>query len=313
MQRVVVTGADSMIGTALIRECVKNNVEALAIVRKNCTKLGRLPKSEQVRVALCNLEELDAMAGIAKMGNDEKAYDVFYHFAWAHTQKESRDNPVLQEENIRYTLSAVKLAHRLGCKKFIGAGSQAEYGRVEHVITPDTPVHPQTCYGTAKYAAGNLSRKLCIQYGIVHLWARIFSVYGIYDNEETMLSYAIKQFFKGEPAEFSSAVQMWDYLYEDDAGKIFYLLGQRAEENKVYCVANGNYRPLKEYIKELQQAYGEGAICRFASGHNQMSAGLQPDVSSLRRDIEYQPQTAFREGIMKIIQHRKKMYDTMKE
>ena len=81
----------------------------------------------------------------------------------------------------------------------------------------------------------------------------------------------------------------------------------------MYCVANGNYRPLKEYIKELQQAYGGGAICRFASGHNQMSAGLQPDVSSLRQDIEYQPQTAFREGIMKIIQHRKKMYDTMKE
>ena len=44
--RVVVTGATSMIGVALIKECIKNSDQVLAIVRKGTKRLNRLPKSD---------------------------------------------------------------------------------------------------------------------------------------------------------------------------------------------------------------------------------------------------------------------------
>ena len=44
MKRVVVTGATSMIGVALIKECIKNGVEVLAIVRRQSVNLNRLPE-----------------------------------------------------------------------------------------------------------------------------------------------------------------------------------------------------------------------------------------------------------------------------
>ena len=34
----------------------------------------------------------------------------------------------LQNLNVKYALDAVRLAKRLGCRRFIGIGPQAEYG-----------------------------------------------------------------------------------------------------------------------------------------------------------------------------------------
>lgn len=300
MERVVVTGATSMLGVALIQECVDKNIKVLAIVRRKSVHLDRLPISDLIEIAECDLEELEDLV------ITERKYDVFYHFAWDYTKKEQRDAPILQEQNIKYTLDAVGLAKRLGCHKFIGAGSQAEYGHVDGVITPDTGIFPQTAYGMAKYAAGRLSQKLCIQYGMTHIWGRIFSVYGNYDNEGTMLVYAINQFMKKETARFSAATQMWDYLHETDAGKIFYLLGKSTGGNKTYCIASGKSRPLKEFIMELREAFGKDAVCEFAgdAAGNKLP-GLQADTSELEKDTGFVPSVSFKEGIEKLIQYRK--------
>lgn len=308
MKRVVVTGATSMIGVPLIKECIQNNVEVLAIVRKNSVHLNRLPQSQLLHVYECDLNALSSIAGLPP------DYDVFYHLAWDYTSKRYRDDPVLQEKNIKYTLDAVALAERLGCHKFIGAGSQAEYGRVDHVITPDTSVCPTTAYGISKYAAGKLSEKMCGQHGMVHIWGRIFSVYGRNDNAETMLSYAIDQFIKKESAQFSSATQMWDYLHESDAGKMFFLMGNCVEKNVVYCVANGEAKPLKEFIIQLKECFGKEAVCVFGEDRaNQKVFGLQADTSTLIKDTGYIPCVTFQEGIMDMINYKLRQSDMLEK
>lgn len=300
MKKIIVTGATSMIGVALIREAIKRETEVLAVVRKNSLHMNRLPESYLLKVYECDLGCLNSMDHIPG------SYDVFYHMAWGHTSKEERDNPILQESNIKYTLDAVNLAKRLGCKKFIGAGSQAEYGKVDGVIVPDTPANPQTAYGMAKYSAGILSRKLCQQHDLIHIWARIFSVYGCYDREGTMINYAIDRFLKGETARFSSADQMWDYLYEDDAGQMFYLIGELVSENQVYCIASGESRPLKEFIMELKGLCRTDANCEFAKkADSEGIIGLQADIENVVQDIGYHPQVSFKDGCDKVIRWRR--------
>lgn len=63
----------------------------------------------------------------------------------------------------------MKLAHKLGCSKFIGAGSQAEYGPVDGVIFYDPKTESVTAYGMAKLCANMLSRKMCEKTGIRHI------------------------------------------------------------------------------------------------------------------------------------------------
>lgn len=301
MKKAIVTGATSMIGVALIEECIKNNVKVLAVSRKQSPHLGRLPNSDLIELCECDLDELETIP------TDGEKYDVFYHFAWAHTSKENRDNPILQEKNIKYALDAVKLADRLGCHKFIGAGSQAEYGRVSHVITPDTEVSPLTAYGMAKYAAGKLCGKLCEQKDMLCIWARIFSVYGRYDNEGTMLTYAIDQFLRGEKAKFSAATQMWDYLNESDAGKLFFLLGERAQKSKVYCIAGGESKSLRDFIIATADNFGEQAVYEFSDEAG--AIGLQADISELVMDTGYKPQMSFEEGVKDMIAYRRKLLE----
>ncbi len=298
MKKVVVTGATSMIGVALIKECIERDIQVLAVVREKSCHLNRLPDSGLIKIVECNLDRLDSMEGSGER------YDTCYHFGWEYTARETRDNPILQERNIKDTLDAVRMAKRLGCHKFIGAGSQAEYGQVDGVISADTRPEPITSYGIAKLSANMLSRRMCGQLGITHIWGRIFSVYGCNDNEGTMLNYAVDQFSKGRTAKFSAATQMWNYLNEEDAGKMFYLLGVKEVESGVYCIANTESKVLREYIEELAVAFGEGAKCEFAPLDVQAKMiGLKADITKTVDAIGYKPQIMFGDGIRKMIDY----------
>lgn len=300
MQKIVVTGATSMIGAALIEEAVKNEIQVLAIVRENSSRLDRLPKSELITVISCDIEKLKQFPFL------KDKYDTFYHFAWNYTDGNGRKDATLQAKNIITTLEAVELANRLGCKKFIGAGSQAEYGNVEGKISPATNTNPDVPYGISKLAAGKLAEKLCEQYGMDFVWGRIFSVYGKYDNEWTMIIYAIEQFLKGEPAQFSAATQTWNYLNEHDAGKVFYLLGNCEATHGIYCVAHPKSFPLRAYIEKIAEVFGSNSRCIFAKENpNVKMIELNADVKKLIDDIGFIPKVSFEEGIRETINYRK--------
>lgn len=302
MKRIIVTGATSMIGTALIETAVRNQTEVYAVVRPDTSRIGRIAKSPLVHTiegTLERMQEIDAIPGDC---------DALFHFAWAGTGRSDRDDPELQEKNIRYTLEAVELAEKCGCKRFVGAGSQAEYGPVYEVIDEDTKCAPAISYGIAKYSAGILSRKLCERKNIAHVWGRIFSVYGPHDNKGTMLDYAIDCFQKGETAKFSSAVQSWNYLYEADAGEMFYRLGEAHFPTGTWLIANPESMPLRSYIETMMEVYGNGAKAEFAP-QNGMPAGLNVNMSRTLAHLHYLPQVRFRDGIRKMIES-KRMFNT---
>ena len=121
MKKIIVTGATSMIGTALIEECVKQNVEVYAVIRSSSGKQSRLPDSSLIHLIDCSLETLDHLPELIPAG-----CDTFYHIAWGNTGENRNRSTELQSRNISYTLDAVRVANALGCKRFIGAGSQAE-------------------------------------------------------------------------------------------------------------------------------------------------------------------------------------------
>ncbi|MCR4955794.1 MAG: NAD(P)-dependent oxidoreductase [Lachnospiraceae bacterium] len=287
--KVVVSGATSMLGVALIENCIAKKQEVLALVRKGSKRIQRLKPSKYLRVVEM---EKDGTIDIA-----DPSYDVFYHFAWGNTTKDVRDLPLAQEENIRMSLEMVELAGKLGCKKFIGAGSQAEYGPVQGVIYEDTKTNPVTAYGMAKLAAGMLCKKQCERLGITCIWTRIFSVYGKNDNEGTMIKYAISKFENGETASFSSGVQPWNYLNEEDAGEMFYRFGEKNVEAGIYHVASEETKPLRAFIEELAMNYPK-AKCSFAEVDvNHPPMGLEPDLGKTLAAIDYHPKILFSQGV----------------
>ena len=300
MKKIVVTGATSMIGTALIEVAVREKTEVYAIIRPKTNRIDRLISSPLVHIVY---GELDELMQIKDIPSD---CDVFYHFAWAGTSKQTRDDPDIQEQNIRYTLDAVELARKTGCRRFVGAGSQAEYGPVYEIIDENTKFAPITSYGISKYAANILSRKSCEKLGLEHVWGRIFSVYGPHDNEGTMIKYAIDCWEKGEVARFSAGTQYWNYLYESDAGEMFFRMGQKDVKADTYFVANYKSIQLKEYLRVLMTTYGNTAKADIAKDNKVPIYGLNVDMTKTISAIGIIHQLSFKNGIIKILEERKK-------
>ena len=287
-----------MIGTALINECIKKGIEVYAVLRASSGKKMRLPESEKLHMVDCSLEELETLPQKIM----EKC-DTFYHIAWGNTGENRNSSTELQSRNIAYTLAAVKAAYALGCRRFIGAGSQAEYGPMDVAkISPDSPVNPTTPYGAAKLASGQLARMLCKELGMECIWPRIFSVYGIYEKETTMVASGLRKMLAGEKTSFTPALQRWEYLFSADAGRAYYLIGEKGKDGAVYCVGSGKAAPLKDYIEimaELTGAEETGIGARPYPAGTVMN--LCADISSLTEDTGFVPEYTFREGIRETI------------
>ena len=304
--RIVITGATGAIGHALIELCMENNIEVLAICHRNSARIHTLPQSDCVKVMELDLEEYDDVEDqiLLKYGK----YDVFYHLAWSGTARAARNVMELQYKNIAYSLAAVKLAKRLGCSTFIGAGSQAEYGRVEGVLRADTPAFPENGYGIAKLCAGQMTRISCKQKGIKHIWTRILSVYGPYDGEDTMVISTIRKLLQGETPAFTKGEQQWDYLYSKDAARAMLLLGKDGVADCIYPIGCGKTEMLKTYIEIIKAAVDPTA--RIELGKipytDKQVMYLCADISALEKDTGFVPRITFDVGIRETVAWVKK-------
>lgn len=306
MKRIAITGPTGAIGMALIELCIQRKIEVLAICHKSSKRIGNIPTSELIKIVEADLADYTTL--------DEKELgtcDGLIHLAWNGTTGDARNDMVLQSHNIEYTMDAVNLAYRLGCQFFIGAGSQAEYGRVEGNLNAQVPTNPENGYGMAKLCAGQMSRIMCEGLGMRHIWTRILSVYGPYDGEQSLVSTAIRKFENGENGAFTEGKQKWDYLYSKDAAKIILALGERGKNGKVYCLGSGKVQDLRSYIekiydviREYQQRpeedameraehLGFGKIPYFAKQVMYLCA----DIQDLEEDIGKIEFTSFEDGI----------------
>lgn len=308
IKKAYITGATSSLGTALIDICISENVKVVAFVNPGSTKIDRIQKSPLVKVYECSLEEM-ATYDISML--DEDSDGIFFHLAWGATNGEAaRSQLDAQAMNIKYALDAVDLASRLGCTTFVGAGSQAEYGRTNEVLTELTEVHPETAYGMAKLAAGQMTRLACKNKNIRHIWPRILSTYGPKYLPYTVINYTISELLNNRKPSLSGGDQIWDFLYSEDAAKALYLLGEKGHDGEVYVVGSGESRPLKEFLYEvrdvinpdLELGLGEKPYTDTTVMH------LACDITKLKAHTGFCPETDFKTGIRKTIEWNKKDY-----
>lgn len=307
MRRIIITGASGPLGVMLIKECIKRNIEVLAVVRPESARIKNIPENSLVRIVECDISNLTKLEQ-----KIEGRYDTFYHLGWTHTGDEGRSSVFLQEKNIQYTLDAAKMAVTCGCSSFIGAGSQAEYGLHNSPINEDTAQNPVTLYGICKLAAGRLVMEYCRQQGIRCNWVRIFTVYGPFENEYILMSYLIRALLKKEKPILTPSRQIWDFLYCEDAVRALLLVGENAKKSSFYCLGSGSADLLVRYIEKVRDCIDpalELGIGEKEYGINQIMH-LEADITRIKDEVGFQPEYTFEEGIKKTITwYRQNMQD----
>lgn len=309
--RVVITGPTGAIGHAIIEDFLKDENEVLAICHKNSKRINKLPKNKHLRVLELDLEEY---TDYIPENDYLNRYDVFFHLAWNGTVGDDRNNIELQKKNVIYSEAAVEMASKFGCKLFIGAGSQAEYGRVEGFLKSDTPLNPETEYGKAKCLANYVTKKRCEEIGLEHIWTRVLSVYGPFDGERSMIISSLRKMISGERAPFTKGEQKWDYLYSSDAGHAFRLIAEKGINGKTYVIGSGNCNILSDYILIMKDEVNNFFILNDIKKRVDIGIGdlsysdkqvmfLCADISELKKDTGFEPLVAFAEGIKKTIDY----------
>ena len=312
--KYIVTGATGFIGCALCKELLTQGNEVVAIIRPNSKRIeklhslvgGDLDRKNRFQILEISLDELNELST-----NYNIKADAFYHLAWNGSAGADREDFDMQYSNIKYTAEAIRTAKACGCKVFIGAGSQAEYGVVREKTQEDATVpNPFMMYGAAKIAAYEMGRVLAKQMGITFVWPRIYSVYGVGENPGTLVNYVIDSLQKGEVPQLSSCDNMWNFIYIEDCVKMLHVLADSdSVQDGVYHVASEDTRVLKSFVKEIRDIVAPEMQLGFGARESnpEKTFWLDPDTTKIF-EIAGSCQWTFEQGIREKL-HDNSMYN----
>ena len=296
--RIVISGATSMIGAALTNKLLENTHEIIAVVRPNSKKTVVLNQSSNLSIVECNMEDYSELNNLI-----QGKVDVAISTAWNGTRGADRNDEELQIENYKNSISFLEAAISKECKKFLTAGSQAEYGlwTKSKKLTEEEIPHPNTQYGVYKLKFYEYAKECCRSRECKLIEPRFFSLYGPKDYEGTLVISTLKKMLENKPCELTECIQLWDFLYIDDAIDGLVKLVVDDVPEGIYNFGSGYSAPLKEFVEQMKETTNSvselryGAIPYPATG----IVNVNPDVKKLM-NCGWIPKIEFDEGIKRI-------------
>lgn len=296
IRTAIVNGPLGTVGQALTRVLLAKGIQVYAVCYPGDRRITELPK--EAKIIELDMREIDRLPELV-----DDHVDAFFHLAWMGSIGPGRDDALMQTENVRCAILAAQTAGAMHTEVFIGVGSQAEHGKVSGLITPDTPCQPVTGYGIAKLSASQMTRLVCKQLNIRHVWARILSAYGPGDGPLSVIPTILTRLLNGEVPALTAGEQLWDFCYADDVGEALIAMAERGHDGAIYPIGSGSVKPLKKYFEIARDAIDPAlslGIGQLSYPPNQVMH-LQADISALTTDTGWTPQVPFEEGIRRTI------------
>lgn len=295
MKRVIVTGANGFVGSAVCKELSKNGIHVTAVIR-NKDYSSDIFGMNNINIVCLDLSEIFNLDGILKY----RDYECFYHFAWTGSSGPLRGDYLVQLKNIEYSCQAVQVAKRLGCKRFVFAASIMEY-EISKLMETNRSIGINTLYSTSKITAEYMLRAIADNMGIEYVGGIISNIYGPGERSPRLVNTTIRKLLNGEYCKFSPGNQLYDFIYIDDAARAFYELGENANADRSYYIGSLNPRPLKEFLITIRDVVSPNT--KLGIGELEFK-GIsltykEFDVYALKNDTDFEPQISFELGIKK--------------
>lgn len=303
MKKVIVTGANGFVGSALVKELVKNDVEVLAMDMPGCN--GNLPVCDKVKFLPLALDNISSLKDLI----DDRDFDCFYHFAWAGSAGAARADTKLQLQNAQWTIDCLRAAKEVGCKKFVAAGSIMEHETMSAAFASGNKPGLGYIYGSGKLVAHTMAISVAADIGIDLVWAEITNAYGVGELSQRMVNTTIRKVIKGEEPQFTAGTQNYDFVYIDDVAKAFYLIGKNGKPFNEYLIGSSNAKPLKEFLLEMKEAIAPDL--NFIFGDIPFTGINLPlekyDCSKTEKDTGFKAQISFGEGCRRTMEWLKQV------
>lgn len=303
MKKVIVTGANGFVGSALVKELVKNDVEVLAMDMPGCN--GNLPVCDKVKFLPLALDNISSLKDLI----DDRDFECFYHFAWAGSAGAARADTKLQLQNAQWTIDCLRVAKEVGCQKFVAAGSIMEHETMAAAFAAGNKPGLGYIYGSGKLVAHTMAMSVAADIGLDLVWAEITNAYGVGELSPRMVNTTIRKVIKGEEPQFTAGTQNYDFVYIDDVAKAFYLIGKKGKPFNEYLIGSSNAKPLKEFLLEMKAAIAPDL--NFVFGDIPFTGINLPlekyDCSKTEKDTGFKAQINFGEGCRRTMEWLKQV------
>ena len=307
--RVLITGAASFLGRHLVEYFLSKEEEVLALVRENARGKDELLKYEannKFKLIVLDMKDIERL---------DIDFDVCIHLAWGGIGKEGRMDENIQRENINAAIKLMRVCKERGAKRFLFAGSQAEYGQTLSDIetkygkdfdintipkqSEDSPTNPKSEYGKAKLELKSKLKNLGDSLGIEYVHMRIFSVFGSGDHETSLISTCIRNFKENKDVHIGECIQSWNYIYIKDLCEAVYLLSKKDLQGEfVFNVAGATNKILMDYVKDIKRLLDSSGdiVVEKKEAASEGLPFLNPNIERLKR-VGFVESYGFEKGI----------------
>lgn len=301
--KLFVTGAAGFVGSAVVRRALDQGHEVVAMVRPggNPDRLGSA--AGRLHVAEADIRDADALQACLMQCRP----DAVIHVAWSGVSGAARFDRLQLNDNVASACALMDAAIAAGVSKFVGIGSQGEYGLLDGRVSETRLPEPTTLYGASKVAVLHLTRQLAAQAGMSFAWLRLFSTYGPDDNPRWLIPTLIDQMLDGTRPKTTLGTQKWDYLFIDDTADGILAAAIAPDAQGVFNLGSGEAVPVRTVVEtirdlaapELELVFGEIPFRPDQVWH------MEADIGRLTQATGWHPKVDLREGLARTVAWRR--------
>ncbi|MGM0601409.1 MAG: dTDP-glucose 4,6-dehydratase [Candidatus Rifleibacteriota bacterium] len=320
--KIIVTGGAGFIGSAVIRELIKNTEHEVLNIDK-LTYAGNLDSLKEIadskRYSFLQADICDGQSM-------EKAFasfkpDLLMHLAAESHVDRSIDGPAqFIQTNIFGTYNLLETAKHYWNNnrnfRFHHISTDEVYGDLElddSLFREDTPYNPSSPYSASKASSDHLVRAWYRTYGLPTIITNCSNNYGPYHFPEKLIPLVILNALEGkELPVYGRGEQVRDWLYVEDHARALIKVATEGKPGETYNIGGHNEKQNIEVVKticsildELQPKTDKAKyadLIRFVADRPGHDMRYAIDASKIEKELGWKPAETFETGMKKTVQ-----------
>lgn len=301
---VIVTGGLGFIGSSIGRRFLAEGHDITLIDNMVSSVINGIDGAKTVAV---NLDDGAAVAAL-----DLPPADIVMHLGGPSSGPAANKDPVgTIAGSYSTTLNTLRLAERIGARKFLFASSMTVYGNPgigDGRVDETSPCLPISHYGVAKLACERLVAMVCGNRGIAYNNIRMFNVYGPGQNiarmDQGLVSIFLSLLLKSAEVTVNGSLDRFrDLVHIEDVVSAWVLCATRDLPDGPINIGSGQKTTIGEVIHIIADALGVGDKLSIEVGAGTPGDinGIYADISALKRLASFRTAYTAENGIRQFV------------
>lgn len=296
MARVLLTGGTGFVGSALARRLAAAGDEVLVLHREGSDLRRLADVAAKVRCVPADLAEPDSYRRAVRAFAPERVF----HSAW---YAEPGKYLTAVAENVAHLHAGIAFVRELLTlrpRQFVAVGTCFEYDTrgTEPLREDHTPERPAHIYSACKLALKSVALQLAADASVPLVWARIFYLYGPFEDPRRLVPHVVATLRKGEKVQLRShGRQVRDFLHVDDVAAGLDAAAAFGASG-VVNIARGEGVTVRDLALRIARRLGREELLSFASDDTPLAEPMVVVGDSARlRGLGWAPRHAAGDGV----------------